>query len=469
MRSAAGKLLVAVLLLAGLIYAAAEVPKANSEVLADPRMLSDMFVEIAEAVGPSVVTINSRTTVVARAPSYPDMGGPFMFDPWGDFFQMPREQEYTMEGVGSGVIVSSDGMILTNHHVVGEADRLEVILQSGQRYSGELVGTDPETDLAVIRIDASDLPVISLGDSDRLRVGQWILAVGSPFALSQTVTQGIVSYIGRSDVGLADYENYIQTDAAINPGNSGGALVDLDGRLVGINTAIASRNGGYQGIGFAIPVNSAIRVMNDLLEYGYVRRGWLGVTIQELTPGLQEHFGLEPDDGGVLVSQVLEDTPAGMFGVTRGDVILSINGESFENVTVFRNMIADLEPESSIDLGILRDGRLMELEVVLGERAPSQEVISTQQQPQESFGWTLEELDPETARALGDPDLQGVLVTGVSPDGRAAGVGIAAGDVILEIDGFEVDSPEEVRRLLASDDDFLILVWRQGRAVYFVL
>lgn len=434
----------------------------------DPHMLSDMFVGIAEIVGPSVVTINSQTTVTTVMPSFPDFSGPFMMNPWNDFFSPPREQEFTMTGVGSGVILSADGLILTNHHVVGEADMVEVVLQNGDRYPGELVGTDPETDLAVVRIDALDLPVITIGNSDELKVGQWVLAIGSPFALSQTVTQGIVSYIGRSNVGIADYENYIQTDAAINPGNSGGALVDLDGRLIGINTAIATRTGSYQGIGFAIPVNSAVDVMEDLVSHGYVRRGWLGVSIQELTPGLAEHFGIDGSIYGVLVSQVISDTPAGEFGIQRGDVIFSIDGEVFQTLMEFRNLIASREPDSVVDIGIFREGRDRIIEVVLGEREIK---VPTYSPPSvsEEYGWILEELDRETARSLGDEILQGVLVLDVHQSGRAGCAGIQIRDVILEIDGNKVRTPEDVNRLINASSDPLFLIWRQGNPMYYMM
>jgi len=360
-------------------------------------------------------------------------------------------------------------MILTNNHVVGGADEIEVVLQNGDIYPGEIVGTDPETDLAVINIEAENLPAITLGNSDELKVGQWVLAVGSPFALSQTVTQGIISYIGRSDVGLAEYEDYIQTDAAINPGNSGGALVDLDGNLVGINTALVSRTGSYQGIGFAIPVNAAVKVMEDLVEYGYVRRGWLGISIQELTPGIAEHFGINLQDGGILVSQVLDDTPASAYGIHRGDVIVTIDGEGFRSVTEFRNMIADVDPGSEITIGIIRDRRNMPIQVVVGEKTVDETVVASEPVNSDDFGWTLEELDEETAEALGDASLRGVLVAEVKQSGRASSVGILPGDVILEVDGFEVTSPEELERLVSSTDDLLLLVWRQGHSVYFMM
>ncbi len=461
--------LVAVLLSGAIFIAgASETDSESSTPVFDPHILSNMFVEISELTGPSVVSITTRTTVTTRVPSFPDFSSPYMYDPWGEYFQMPSEQEYTTTGIGSGVIVSEDGMILTNYHVVNGADELEVVLQGGDRYAGEIVGTDPQTDLAVIRINAADLQVIALGNSDELKVGQWVLAVGSPFAFSQTVTQGIISYIGRSDVGLAEYEDYIQTDAAINPGNSGGALVDLDGNLVGINTAIATRTGSYQGIGFAIPVNVAVNVMDDLVACGYVRRGWLGVTIQELTPALAEHFGLE-GTGGVLVSQVLADTPAYSSGIQRGDVIRTINAETFRTITEFRNIIADVDPGSVVEIGIIRDGNSFSISVEVGERAVDDTVISSSPARSDDFGWTLEELDSETAEALGYPSLRGVLVVDVALSGRAGSVGMNPGDVILEVDGFEVTNPDELDRLLSFSDDVLLLVWRQGQSVYFMM
>lgn len=432
------------------------------------HMISNMFVEISEIVGLSVVTINTMTTVTTIMPLFPDYSNPYIMSP-SDNFSSPREQEYTTTSVGSGVIVSENGLILTNHHVAGDADVVEVILQNGETYSGELIGSDPATDLAVLHIEASGLPAITIGDSDELRVGQWVLAVGSPFALSQTVTQGIVSFIGRSDIGLVDYERYIQTDAAINPGNSGGALVDLDGNLIGINTAITISSRGYQGIGFAIPVNLAMNVMEDLLEYGYVRRGWLGVSIQELTPGLAEHFGLDEGTFGILVSQVLGDTPAREYGFQRGDIILSVNEQPLSTVAEFRNLIADTEPGTPVEIGVLRDGRDRTIEVVLGEREADESDDISYISASEEYGWVLEELTRETARSLGDETLLGVLVLEIHLSGRVARAGIQAGDVILEIDGIEVRTISEVDRLIDSSSDTLFLIWRQGYSIYFML
>ncbi|MCK4506498.1 MAG: Do family serine endopeptidase [Candidatus Aegiribacteria sp.] len=446
----------------------ADIPTETVPAPFDVHMLSNMFVEISEAVGPSVVTINTRTTVTTVMPLFPDYSNPYLMNP-SENFSSPREQEYTTTSVGSGVIVSENGLILTNHHVAGGADEVEVILQSGEKYSGELIGSDPATDLAIIHIEASGLQAITIGDSDELRIGQWVLAVGSPFSLSQTVTQGIISYLGRSDIGLVDYERYIQTDAAINPGNSGGALVDLDGNLIGINTAITINSRGYQGIGFAIPVNLAVSVMNDLLEYGYVRRGWLGISIQELTPGLSEHFGFDEVTFGVLISQVIADTPAMEYGFQHGDIILTVNKEPFRTVAEFRNMIADIEPGTAVEIGIFREGSDRTIEVVLGEREPDESVDIFYPSASEEYGWVLEELNRGMARSLGDETLRGVLVLEIQLSGRVARAGIQAGDVILEVDGVEVRTISEVDRLIDTSSDTLLLIWRQGYSIYFML
>jgi len=438
----------------------------------DPRSVSDLFVEIASLVGPSVVTIHSRTTLTATVPGFPGIPFPFFMNPWGGgadpFFSAPREQEYVSEGVGSGVLVSPDGLILTNYHVVGEADEFDILLSNGDDYPGTLVGTDPRTDLALIRIDAAGLPALSMGDSDRLRVGEWVLAVGSPFALSQTVTQGIVSYLGRTGVGLTDYEDYIQTDAAINPGNSGGALVNLDGELIGINTALATRNGGYQGVGFAIPVNVAREVMSDILEYGYVRRGWMGVAVQELTPGLATHFDLGEDAHGVLVSQIVENTPASGSGLERGDVLVSVDGRTFETVSEFRNLVASIDPGSRVEVMYIRDGRTGSLTLEIGEQEP--ELAAAIEAPaEEPLGWSLGDLDTEIRNQLHVPEgINGAVVLDVH-SGRAAGSGIEPGDVIIQVDGEDVASPSDIERLVDSSGEVVLLVWRSGQTLYLVM
>ncbi len=434
-------------------------------VVNDPLAVSEHFADIAEAVGPSVVTINSRTTVTAMVPG-------FGMNPWGFYgFGPPMEREFTQRGLGSGVIVSDDGYIVTNHHVAGEADELEVVLSTGETYPAKLVASDSRTDLAVVRIEAEGLPAVTMGDSRSARVGEWVLAIGSPFALSQTVTQGIISFLGREGVGLTDYESYIQTDAAINPGNSGGALVNLRGELIGINTAIASRTGGYQGVGFAIPVEMVRDVMGDLIEFGRVRRGWLGVTIQDLTDELRSQFGISDGVTGIVVSDVLPDTPAQRAGLERGDVITAMDGEAVVSVVSFRNRIAAAEPETRVTLRVLRDGRERRVQVELGaqETAPDREAEAPRT-GEDSLGWRLESLGRNRAEQLGVPDARGVLIVGVARGGSAGRAGLASGDVILEIDRVRVSTAEEVERIMGdARNGVLLLVWREGRTFFTVM
>ncbi len=434
-------------------------------VVNDPVAISEHFADIAEAVGPSVVTINSRTTVTAMVPG-------FGMNPWGFYgFGPPMEREFTRNGLGSGVIVTGDGYIVTNHHVAGEADELEVVLSTGGTYPAKLVASDRRTDLAVIHIDAEGLPAVVMGDSRSARVGEWVLAIGSPFALSQTVTQGIISFLGREGVGLADYESYIQTDAAINPGNSGGALVNLRGELIGINTAIASRTGGYQGIGFAIPVEMVRDVMGDLIEFGQVRRGWLGVTLQDLSQELRSQFGIPAGVTGVVVSDVLPDTPAQRAGLERGDVITAMDGEAVVSVVSFRNRIAAADPETRVTLQLVRGGRERRVQVVLGaqETAPGEDTAAPETLD-DTRGWRLEELDWNRAEQLGVPEARGVLIVDVTQAGSAGRAGLIPGDVILEVDRVRVSAVEEVERLMNdAQGNALLLVWREGRTFFTVM
>jgi serine protease Do len=433
-------------------------------VVVDPRAMSDLFADIAERVGPSVVTITSKTRVTVQA-------DPFMPFGFGFGFGHPGQRgtrEYTREGLGSGVIISSDGLVVTNNHVAGEVDELKVILHDGTEVEAKLVGADPRTDLALIRIE-THLPLqpIAMGDSDRLRVGEWVLAIGSPFALSQTVTQGIVSYLGREGVGLADYESYIQTDAAINPGNSGGALVNLDGELIGVNTAIASRSGGYQGIGFAIPAATVISVTDDLLEFGEVRRGWLGVSLQEVSPELARQFGLDEREG-VLLADIIPGSPAEDAGLERGDVITAIDGERFQSLADFRNRIAAIRPGTGVRLGVVRDGRQRTVSVTLGSREEDPAVVSRNMEL--DYGWQLSPLTDDLATRLGAQGVTGVAVTGIVPGSRAASAGIQTGDVILEVNRVTVSSVSEVgEQLERSVGEALLLVLRRGSTIYLVI
>ena len=467
-RIPAGFLMVSMLLaLLGLPFADEQITPSSDvsapvSVVIDPRGMSDLFADISQEVGPSVVTITSKTTVTAPV-------SPLM--PFGFGYGFPDQggtREYTREGLGSGVIIGIDGLIVTNNHVAGDADELIVILSSGEEVEAKLVGADPRSDLALIQIEYDgELPAIQLGDSDELRVGEWVLAVGSPFALSQTVTQGIVSYLGREGVGLADYESYIQTDAAINPGNSGGALVNLDGELIGVNTAIASRSGGYQGIGFAIPVSTVRSVVSDLLEFGEVRRGWLGVSIQEVSSELAQQFQLD-DESGVLLSEVFPGSPAETGGLRRGDVITAIDGVAFRSLSEFRNRIADMDPGTETRLSIVRDGNRRTVSLALGSREEDPEVISNELE--HDYGWQLSELTEDIAVRLGAEDITGVVVVNVYPGGPASNAGIQPGDVIMEVNRTQVNSVSEVSEELSGTvGDALLLIWRRGRTLYLVV
>ncbi|MFA5627934.1 MAG: Do family serine endopeptidase [Thiohalomonadaceae bacterium] len=323
-------------------------------------------VSYADAVAdaaPAVVNIYTSKTVTTHNPLLED---PLFRHFFGEFFRdTPRSRQET--SLGSGVIVSQQGYILTNNHVVAEADGIEVALHDGRTTRGKLVGTDPETDLAVIKIELSSLPIITLGNSDQLRVGDVVLAIGNPFGVGQTVTQGIVSATGRSQLGLSTFENFIQTDAAINPGNSGGALISAGGELIGINTAIFSRSGGSQGIGFAIPVNLARGVMPQIIEHGHVSRGWMGVEIQELTAELAESFGLGKQQG-IIIAGVLKQGPADRAGLRPGDIITEIHGHPLHDARTALNIITQTKPGQRINIKGLRNQEPFELEAVVSER-----------------------------------------------------------------------------------------------------
>ena len=313
---------------------------------------------------PAVVHI--YTTQQVRQQRHPLFDDPIFRHFFGE---RPEGQNRRNSGLGSGVIVSQNGYILTNFHVIEAADDIQVALNDGKTYRARIVGTDPESDLAVLRIDASGLPAITFGQMESLSVGDVVLAIGNPFGVGQTVTMGIVSALGRSHLGINTFENFIQTDAAINPGNSGGALVDAQGNLVGINTAIYSRTGGNHGIGFAIPVSSARSIMEQIIESGSVTRGWIGVEAQEITTELAESFGL-PDTDGALIAGVVRSSPADRAGVRPGDVLLSVNGKAVTDPQVMLDLIAELKPEEKAAFRLRRDRSILELQVKIGKRPP---------------------------------------------------------------------------------------------------
>ncbi|MBD3336776.1 MAG: Do family serine endopeptidase [Candidatus Eisenbacteria bacterium] len=412
---------------------------------ATAEALSDAFAGAGEEILPSVVTITSLKMV--RFSARQDPFWRFFHRPFGDD---PEEREIPRRGLGSGVIVKDEGIVLTNNHVVEGADELSIILADGRQFDAEIVGRDPATDLAVIQIlpgeDAGQLPVATLGHSDELRVGDWVLAAGSPFRLSQTLTAGIVSAMGRSNLRLASYEDFIQTDAAINPGNSGGALVDLDGRVVGINTAIASRSGAYQGVGFAIPIDMARNVMNSILEHGRVIRGQLGVYIQDVNPDLAEALELDRPQGA-LVSQVNEGGPADEAGVQERDLILELNGVPVEDVQDLRLRIAGTPPGTIVALLVLRDGREERIEVELGELEQEETAGAAPAESEdweERLGMSLTALTSSIREELElDQDVDGVVVENVSATGAAATAGLRRGDVIQEVGDEKISSARD--------------------------
>ena len=338
-------------------------PSAGTAPAVQPAVGPVSYADAVERAAPAVVNVYSAKVV--REPLHPLFNDPLFRQFFGDRVGPQRERLQT--SLGSGVIISPQGYILTNDHVVGNADEIQVMLADGRNYSAEVVGTDPDTDLSVLRIEADELPVIVLGDAESLRVGDVVLAIGNPFGVGQTVTQGIVSATGRNQLGISTYENFIQTDAAINPGNSGGALINAHGELIGINTAIFSRSGGSQGIGFAIPESLARDVMKQIIENGEVVRGWLGIEAQDLTPQLAESFELTDTDG-VLIAGVLRGGPADRAGVEPGDVLVGLNGEPVADSRQAMNLIAASRPGSRLRIEALRSGQRVELQAVIGRR-----------------------------------------------------------------------------------------------------
>lgn len=381
---------------------------------------------------------------------------------------------------GSGVILDSKGYIVTNNHVVENASQITVTLHDGREFAAKVVGTDPKTDLAVIKIDAENLSSLKWAEYEKLQVGDLVLAVGSPFGLTSSVTLGIISALGRGNVGIADYEDFIQTDAAINPGNSGGALVNLNGELIGINTAIFSRTGGSEGIGFAIPSSIALDVVDGLIKAGKVVRGWMGIAIQEVTPALAKSFKLpEPRKGGVLVSDVNEKGPSASAGIKRGDVIIGFNDKEVRNVSQLRNMVARTAVGSSAKVKVLRDGKEELLTVRIGERPPD-ELLARVEPPSlpESVkppdnvlaALRVQPLDPETMGQLNIPKkTTGVVINHVEPGSPAEAAGLQRGDVIQEVNHEAIKSLEDYQRASAKikkEEMVVLLLSRQGNNLF---
>jgi serine protease Do len=441
------------------------------------------FAPVVKKVSAGVVkvftTTHSKNPVMPRADLQSGNGpdefwrhffGPDFDAPGSRRFGQPRQQ-----GIGSGVIATKDGYILTNNHVVDGADEVKVTLQDGRDFAARVVGRDPKSDVAVIKIDARDLPVVPMADSDKVEVGDVVLAVGNPFGIGQTVTSGIVSATGRGGAIGLDYEDFIQTDAAINPGNSGGALIDAEGRLVGINTAILSRSGGNQGIGFAIPVNLARDVMENLVKDGKVTRGYLGVLIQDVTPTLAEEFKLK-DSTGALVGDVTPKSPAEKAGLKSGDIITEFDGHKVTDSRHLKLSVARTHPGQTVALKVLRDGATKNMQVSVRE-LPGSEDLARNDSTHHNDAGTLNgvgvaDIDRQARQQFKLPEsVSGVVVTEVDPNSAAAESELRAGDVIQEINRKPVKTADEAVRLTERTDSkrTLLRVWRNGGSHYVVV
>jgi serine protease Do len=442
---------------------------------------SEGFSAVAEYVIPSVVTVETERTLKIQAND--PFGG---MDPFGDFFggddffrrffgpRNNQPQEHRIEGLGSGVIVSEDGYVITNNHVIADVDKIKITLSVGKTYDGKLVGRDPRTDIAVIKIDEKGLPAVKLADSDKIKVGQWVVAIGNPFSksLSHTVTAGILSGMSRSQLGFDTDVDFLQTDAAINPGNSGGALVNMKGELVGINTAILSSSGGYQGIGFAIPSNTAKNIMEQLIKSGKVIRGYVGISMQDVDEQLARALNLKGSKGA-LVAQVVKDSPAEKAGLKQGDVIIKVDGKDVEGISNVRKIITSKKPGTEVVFVVIRDGKENNISVTLGE-APTEEIASADENaPNESIkrlGMEVATLNSDLAGKYGlNAGEKGVVITSIDKNGAAFRGGLREGDLIKRVGKDDISNVKDYIALvntLKPGETGLFLINRKGNSLF---
>lgn len=481
------------LALAGAFAAGAQSTSANSkpaiDVKRDPHVVNrgplenGSFSHVVKRVSPSVVKITTTTKarkIAANANQFPGFDNPVFRQFFGG--NLPQIEQPQQNGLGSGVIISADGYIATNNHVVQGADELVVALDDGRELKAKVVGRDPQTDIAVIKVDAKDLPAITFADSSKIEVGDRVLAIGNPFGIGETVTTGIVSAKGRRPGLGLDYEDFVQTDAAINPGNSGGALVDVDGRLIGINTAILSRSGGFQGVGLAVPANLVSQVADGLVKNGKVVRGYLGVGAQDLTPSLAESLGLKTQRGA-LVADVQPDSPAAKGGLKNGDVITAVDGKTIEDANKLTFSIGAVSPGTKLSLDVVRDGKTQKLSVTTAERPANIARANRDGRysgPEDLAkndegvlnGVAVDDLTPQMRQQLKLPDrLKGAVIANVEPDSAAAKAGLHAGDVILEINKQPVTSAQDAVDLStkAEGKKTLLRLYSRGNTIFVVV
>lgn len=453
------------------------------------RETGKAFASVGRAVSPSVAFIQ----VEGSAPSqYVGPGTPFG-ENWPfsddlfrrffgeDFPGVPRQDQPQRErrtlGQGSGFVfavedtmLSEKTYILTNNHVVGNAETIQVTFQDGREFDAVIRGSDPQSDVAVIEIEASGFSPLPIGKSSDLEVGEWVVAIGNPFGLSHSLTVGVVSAKGRTSLGINDYEDFIQTDAAINPGNSGGPLVNLDGEVVGMNTAIFTRSGGYMGVGFAIPIDLARQIADQLIDSGEVTRGFLGIIVQQLNAELRETFEIEQSEG-ILIAQVNEDSPAAKAGLRQGDVIVSLGGEPVTDIGRFRNSVALLTPGSREKMTIIRDGKRRNITVTIGNLSEGEAALPGPTQSAEKIGLTVQTITPQLAEQFGVQEQAGVIVTAVAPASIAARAGIRAGTIILGVDQEPVRTAAEFKRAIdaSMENGRVLLLVRRGNVQQYIV
>jgi serine protease Do len=438
-----------------------------------PTVQVPNFAELAEHLKPSVVNVSTTQVMKGQRRSMPRMPFPNPFgerDPFEEFFERffggeNPQREFRRRSLGSGFILNREGYIVTNNHVVENASDIKVSLSDKEEYDAKVIGRDPKTDVALIKIEAKkDLPAASLGDSDKLRVGEWVMAIGNPFGLGHTVTTGIVSAKGRI-IGAGPYDNFVQTDASINPGNSGGPLFNMNGEVVGINTAIIATG---QGIGFAIPINVAKELLVPLREKGRVVRGWLGVQVQRITPELAKSFGLDRERGA-LVADVMPDTPAAKAGIERGDIIIEFNGRKIEEMNDLPRVVASTPPNTDVPIKLLRKGQEKTVQVRVAE-LKEERVAEGGGTLEENLGMTVQELTPEIAKNLGVSESRGVIVTNVDDGSPADEAGVRRGDVVLEVNQKKIQTVQDYRAAIGGvgGADSMLLLVRRGTNVLYV-